>query len=312
MKHFEKKIVGIIGSMALAAAASSVHAENLRYAVGKVAFEESAVGITANMPDGSSLQVETLPGGKVWPLLQLDEYGRLYIAGTVIDTQSGKKILPALGKPGLKENQRIRYPYGLSVAAEGGNLAFFQHGARCSIQANALARTNDKSPLELLKDQNISFAVSDKAVLALATRFGEDGAVSGYSVKGIDIQHCKLAFDTDLGNPDLLVEFGWTKAGGWWLTGSVEQTLLRSTDGRHWARQELASGVYSLTSSYVASPNEIWLAAGLTGKTKDSDAMLVHSADAGKTWSNIGHGDQLLKRLPPFWLEGIKRGATTP
>jgi hypothetical protein len=38
-----------------------------------------------------------------------------------------------------------------------------------------------------------------------------------------------------------------------------------------------------------------------------SPFKVVYSGDGGQTWSGINKHDPLLKNIPPYWLEGIRR-----
>jgi hypothetical protein len=67
-----------------------------------------------------------------------------------------------------------------------------------------------------------------------------------------------------LEDPDFLIELAWSKKGGWWISGSIEQTLLSSADGIEWTPAPLDRAISSLISSYVVNRDEIWLAAVLS------------------------------------------------
>lgn len=242
--------------------------------------------------------VSVLPGGKTWPLLALDAGGRIYAGATVIDARTGR-VTP--GEPALA------LPAGVSVAVDGDGYLLRQGRHACRLPLRRLHVAHGKSPLEVLKDANLAFAGNARQLLALATQFSADGKVAGYLVERIDVARCTVSVEQQLGNPDLLVELGYAPGGGWWVTGSIEQTLLHSTDGRHWRKVRLPDGLSSLASSYVADAREIWLAAVWPGANGPSPYLLVYSGDGGRHWRNLADGDPLLARIPAGWLEGQKR-----
>lgn len=248
--------------------------------------------------------VEMLPGGKPWPLVALDEAGRLYVGGSVVDTASGRLLRSAPG---------VSLPYGVQLAVAPDGYRITRAGGRaCVLSLKQLGLSGGKNALQALQDANIAFAAAPRRVLALSTQFGADGNVAGYTVAGIDTAACKVAHSARLGNPDLLVELNRSSAGGWWITGSSEQTLLRSSDGRRWRKVELPAALSSLVSSYVVNDKEIWLAAALGGDTGEHPYMLVYSGDGGSSWASLRKDDPLLGKLPPAWLEGQRRKVPAP
>lgn len=282
----------------LGLAAASVHADELRYKIGNTAFSEDMHRITIHTVPPTSIDI--LPGGKPWPLLALDESGHIYAGGEVIDAASGqrnKELRPALA----------RYPHGVQVDVTAGGYAMRRNAAHCHFAAKDFGLGKEKSPLEFLRDGNLRIATSERAIVALVTQFSAEGKVGAYQLERIDLRSCKVASTKKLGNPDLLVELASSSGGGWWITGSIEQTLLRSPDGKRWNKVRLPKDLSSLISSYATSPSEIWLAAMLASDTDLHPYMLVHSADGGKTWVSLKKDDPLLKRVPAAWLEGQKR-----
>jgi len=296
--------IGLMISSLLGLAVAGAHAEELHYKVGNTAFSEDMHRITIHMVP--PISIEILPGGKPWPLLALDESGQIYAGGEIIDaasTQRKKELRPALA----------RYPHGVQVEVKEGGYEVRRGATRCHFPAKSLGLGSEKSPLEFLKNGNLRIATSKNAILALVTRFSVTGKVGAYQLDRIELGSCKIVSTRKLRNPDLLVELASSSAGGWWITGSIEQTLLRSRDGKRWQQVRLPKDLSSLISSYVVNPNEIWLAAMLATDTDLHPYMLVHSADAGKTWVSLKKDDPLLKRVPGAWLEGQKRiaeGAT--
>ncbi len=246
-----------------------------------------------------AVSVEILPGGRTWPALSLDEAGRIYAGGTVIDGATGRVVEHA--------DAALVLPHGVEVAVLDERYRFRRGGKECRLSPQQLHLDGKKSALDALKGANLALASASDALLALATRFGPDGSVVDYLVERIDIGRCQVVMQKRLGNPDLLVELGHSDRGGWWITGSVEQTLLRSRNGRHWGKVRLPVGLSSLVSSYVVNEREIWLAAALPDGDGPSPYLLVYSGDGGKRWRNLLTDDPLLARIPLAWLEGQKR-----
>lgn len=273
------------------------------YRIGATGFTEDEHGIVIHAHE--PLKLEVRPGGRVWPPLVVDDGGRIYAGGTVIDALSGR-VLQAGG------GGAIAMPYGIQVVPEAGGYRFRNRatpGRDCLLPLSKLNAGGGKPALQAMKDANVMFASSPRGVVGLATHFGADGKVSGYTASLIDTVTCKLAHSTPLGNRDLLVELAASKSGGWWITGSVEQTLLRSADGRRWRKVALPAQVSSLVSSYAVNDKEIWLAAAQGGEADDKPYMLSYSGDGGASWASLRRDDPLLGRLPPAWLEGQRRRA---
>lgn len=279
---------------------ASAQSDALRYTVGNTVFSESEHQLVIHTKPPTLVEIQ--PGGRPWPPVSVDEFNRIHAGATVIDAASGKQFAGPVPADAV-----ARYPHGVALAADGTGFQFSRNGVRCHLPLARLGVGAVKPPLASLKDGNIRIATSDRAILALVTQFSGEGTVSGYQVDLIDLASCKVAAVNELGNPDLLVELAWSPRGGWWITGSIEQTLLRSSNGKTWRKVKLPHDLSSLISSYAASPTEIWLAAMLASDSDQTPYMLVYSGDAGKTWRSLKKDDALLERLPPAWLEGRKR-----
>lgn len=180
--------------------------------------------------------------------------------------------------------------------------------SQCNLPYKSLGAPRGRSPYEALQVANIKLAASKDKILALVTSFLSDGQTSRYHVLSIDPRTCKASLAAKLGDPDLLVELGQSRHGGWWITGSIEQTLLTSRDGKKWSKARLPEGLSSLVSSYVVDSKQIWLA-GILDNSDDHPNLLVYSGDGGITWSNLKRDDALLSKVPAGWLEGQKRKA---
>jgi hypothetical protein len=277
--------------------------ETLHYKVGSVAFTEDVdkIQIQSDPP----LLIEVRPGGKTWPPLQLDETGRIFAGPAVIDPATGKHI--ALQAGGTSPNaDSVMFPNELEVKPNSTGYEFRQRHSHCNVSYKDLRAPADRSPLKALQAANVKLAASDDKILVLVSSFLGDGRTIRYHIRAIEPRTCKVSELAKLGDPDLLVELGRTRHGGWWVTGSIEQTLMTSKDGRKWRSVKLPKGLSSLVSSYVVDDKQIWLA-GVLGDSKEHPNQLVYSADGGASWTNLKKDDSLLAKVPAGWLEGQKR-----
>jgi hypothetical protein len=271
-----------------------------RYHIGKIAFHEKPGQLTITLPSSRSLPVDLLGGGE-WPPVVMAENGQLSVGKVLIDSVSGTV---------LSETRQAR---GLTLTAGKHGFSLRRNGAHCTLSRAALGLSTAMSPLNYLKSRHVQIVASDTAVLALTRQDSDDPTQDrhAYAIKNIDMGACKVSATRALGDPDYLVELGWTSKGGWWITGSIEQTLLRSGDGLTWTAVPLDSNAMGLISSYVVDANEIWLAAFMPDAARpDLDAFeLLYSHDAGQTWRGVRPGDALMRSIPPYWLEGARRSA---
>jgi hypothetical protein len=274
-----------------------------RYHIGKIAFHEKPGQLTITLPSSRSLPVDLLGGGE-WPPVVMAENGQLSVGKVLIDSVSGTV---------LSETRQAR---GLTLTAGKHGFSLRRNGAHCTLSRAALGLSTAMSPLNYLKSRHVQIVASDTAVLALTRQDSDDPTQDrhAYAIKKIDMGACKVSAARALGDPDYLVELGWTSKGGWWITGSIEQTLLRSGDGLTWTAVPLDSNAMGLISSYVVDANEIWLAAFMPDAARpDLDAFeLLYSHDAGQTWRGVRPGDALMRSIPPYWLEGARRSAAYP
>lgn len=267
------------------------------YQIGVVKISENDRKIVVNSTP--PVAVSILPGGTTWPPLSIDEGGNIYAGNIVIDGATGTAV--------MHPKATLALPHGVEMSETHDHLQFRHNGKNCSFSLQQLGLNKQRTALAALKNSNIKFSSTATALLALVTQFGPDGRVSNYRVEQLDLGLCRISFFSDMGNPDLLVESGHSAEGGWWMTGSIEQTLMQSGDGRHWRKAVLPRDLSSLISAYVVNPREIWLAAMLPADEAESPYLLVYSGDGGKSWRNVVADDRVLERLPSGWLEGQKR-----
>ncbi|MYN04486.1 hypothetical protein GTP41_20550 [Pseudoduganella sp. DS3] len=266
-----------------------------QFKVGNVTISEDSerVRVQAEPP----ITLQTLPAGRIWPPLQLDESGRIHAGALIVDPASGKHLSTRPGAALL--------PNGLEVSDTPTGYALRHGRGRCTVSYKELGAPAGRSPLAALQAYNVQFSASSSTVLALVTDFLQDGQTR-YHVQRIDPATCKSKRTARLGDPDLLVELGYSRRGGWWITGSTEQTLMASRDGAKWRRIQLPADLSSLISSYLVDDKQIWLA-GILGDMDQHPHLLVYSADGGNSWTSLKAKDPLLDKLPAGWLEGQRR-----
>jgi hypothetical protein len=262
--------------------------------------DATAISIQTPIP----LRVRILPGGHTWPVLTLDEAGSVYVGDRVVAANESDKLSSSVSHP---DERVVALPHGYRVTALANAYRISRGRNVCTLAPRELGLAGDKGPLEALKYGNVVFNASDRQLLALSTWLGAEKSDTTYSVIDIDLVHCRV-HGTSLGNPDLLVELNRSAGGGWWVTGSIEQTLLRSENGRDWRPVALPEDLSSLVSAYIVDSSNIWLAGILPGSLdNDNDPLLIHSSDGGKSWKNISRADPVLKTLPIGWFEGWRR-----
>lgn len=295
------KAVGFVLMGLLSSQAAVADVIPFDYQLGATSVTEDAEQILIHASPPISIAI--LPGGRNWPVLSLGEDGRVYAGPKVLDGATGRLL--------MQSDATLLLPHGVEVTALADGYRLRRGGRDCQLSLPQLHLGPGKTALQNLQDYNLVLTASETGLLALVTQFGEDGQDDNYLLESIDTQTCKVTVGKSLGNPDLLVELGHSARGGWWLTGSIEQTLLRSSDGRDWHPVKLPEGLSSLISSYVVDNNEIWLAAILPDETP-SPHLLVHSADGGRHWRNLVQDDPLLAKVPAAWLEGQRRRVVQP
>lgn len=267
------------------------------YRVGATVMSEDAHQIVVHAVNPVTISIQ--PGGTTWPVLSLDDTGRIYAGNIVIDAASGKAV--------VHDNATLTLGHDIEISTSASGFVIRQSGKSCALSARTMGLDPRRSALDAIRTANVAFSSGANALLALVTQFGADGKVAHYLVDKIDIHHCSVTHQENIGNPDLLLELGNSAQGGWWMTGSIEQTLLQSFDGRHWRSIPLPAGLSSLISAYVTNDREIWLAGILPSDESASPYLIVYSDDGGRHWRNIVQDDLALARLPAGWLEGQRR-----
>ncbi len=279
-----------------------------KFNIGKIEFIASHTSVKILRENQPPVTVEILPGGKFWPPVKHDAQGRFFVGDKIVDTNTGK-----ITQVRLRDDNSFLLNSTIAISPKDIKQRFkIRTGTiNCTLQLKKLGfgSENKKSASALVQHYNVQFTASDKEILALQTHFDASGNdVATYKVSSINPLNCQVLSQTKLGDPDLLVELGWSKEGGWWIIGSIEQTLLRSRDGKHWQTSPLPEDISSMVSGYMVSDKEIWLAAGMASHTEEDDPMLLRSLDGGKTWASFKQDAPELNTMPPYWMEGIQRG----
>lgn len=198
-------------------------------AFGQVApyeFHLGAVRVTADaatmvIHTPVPLNIQILPGGHTWPLLALDEVGNIYAGDKIVKSQQPDRTVQD-GEYDDENTVALSNDYRVTALADGYRVT--KGSTVCTFAPRQLGLAGDKQPLAALKSANIVFRASARKLLALSTRLGAEKSDTSYSIIDIDLAHCRV-HGTHLGNPDLLIELNESSGGGWWATGSIEQTL---------------------------------------------------------------------------------------
>lgn len=249
--------------------------------------------------------IDIFMGGHMWPRLSLDEEGRIYAGATVIDPLTGRLESPRLT---VDANETVQLlPSGMRLMAAPKGFRIQQQDRTCSFSRGQLGLSGGRSAIDDLQSGYLVVSVSNNKILALSTQLNKAGNIAGYRVSKIDLSSCSVK-PVSLARTDMFVELGGSSRGGWWLTGSIEQSLLRSPDGIRWHSVPLPANVHGLVSSYIVDDMEIWLAASNADDyLGDGDPELLFSDNGGRAWRTIRQNDPYLRRLPKGWLEGQQR-----
>jgi hypothetical protein len=251
--------------------------------------------------DGKTIWVKDR-AGSYWPPIHIDELGFIYVGDKVLDNTTGLKI-----RDGNDPNLVIvGSRFGVLGGVSTKTLTLLRKDGVCKIKLaslqSGLAGAQGKDVLR----GRMHFVESASALAVLSAVFDETGKLK-YRASIVAPQTCRVISSVDLGNPDLLVELGWSPAGGFWIAGAQEPTLLRSDDGRTWTALKLPQQYSELMSAYIPERNEIWLAAQDGNDAAVDSPDLMYSGDGGKTWQTLTWNSPLLNQVPKYWLEGQMR-----
>lgn len=275
-----------------------------QYTTGKLQFDETPDKITIYSSRRRLLDIQVVPGGGLWPPVVLDQDGTINAGRALISAKTGRMSM----SPTVGNAKVLNLGNGISAVLDSAILRLLTAKTTCTLKPSQFGFEDTAVFLDLLKNEDIVLTASDKEVLALThMRISEaDGDRNEYLVWKIELQRCHLSTPTSLGDPDYLVELAWSRAGGWWISGVKEPTLLRSQDGKTWVTVALSREISNLISTYIVDDKEIW-AAAIMGAEDQEPYELIVSHDGGLNWSGAMIDNRTISQLPRYWFEGLRR-----
>lgn len=303
-----KQVVFLVATSCVAAC-SIADTPAQSFSIGKLRVTESGDHLLISSIDGSKVSVRVEPGGVLWPPLVIEDTGRVNVGRFLLDAKSGR----VFANSSKGEQDFLNLGHGVSVQLKKGSVNVRREGKLCTIAISKFGFEGAAPPADLIKNSDLLLATSDTDMLVLTRKTVEaaEGRRMEYAVKKIVMSRCAVDLLEDLGDPDYLVEMDWSKRGGWWITGSKEQTLLRSGDGKKWTQVPMHEDISSLFSAYIVDANEIWVAAMMAGAKGSEPFELAYTLDNGASWIGVHPGDPATAKIPRFWLEGARRTATS-
>jgi hypothetical protein len=276
----------------------------IQLSVGNIRIlQEYGAFVEFHLKDGEVILVKDR-GGSYWPPIFTDNAGIFYIGDKVISASTGRLV-----KDKKNANMVVLGSYnGLIADGFDGQLKILNKNKICTVADDTLGLNTAHTPaIELLKNTSLRFVDSSGPIVSLVTLSGEKPSDTHYRIVSISPDSCRVLSSVDIGNPDYLVELAWSPKGHWWITGSNENILLRSTNAKDWITTKLPSNISETVSSYISSDRDFWVAAIDSSQPLDAGPLIIHSGDGGKTWVPLKWGDSLMREIPPFWLEGQMR-----
>lgn len=240
--------------------------------------------------------------GFYWPPINIDQGGYFYVGSKTIDSTTG-----AIVAVNPDRNSIVLGRHYVVAPDDARNALKIEHGGReCIVGVERLGlSSSDGRPSDVLRGV-VRFVDADGPLVGFV-KLGEGKEGNArYQAIRISPDTCHVDI-VDLGNPDLLVEIGWTPGGHWWITGATEGTLIRSNDGKNWVSSSLPSEISQLVSAHVVDKDRIWLAANDSRSRGVDDAQIIYSGNGGKTWIPVTQSGKLVSGVPKFWLEGQMR-----
>lgn len=305
MAWIKKLALLAMGSCIAACGTAGTPAQS--YSLGKLRIVESSDLLVISAIDGSKARVRIEAGGGLWPPLVIEDTGRVNAGSVQLDAKSGR----VLTKDGAVAKDVLQLGHGVTAQLRKESIQLQREGKRCTIAVSKFGLSNPMPPADLIRARDLLLATSDSDTLALTrnTVEGPEGRRREYAVKKVDMARCSVKLLQDLGDPDYLVEMDWSKDGGWWITGSKEQTILRSADGSKWTQVPVNEDIASLFSTHIVNANEIWVAAMMVAPPGSEQFDLAYSPDNGANWIGVRPSDPAMAKIPAFWLEGVRRAA---
>ncbi|RQS16363.1 hypothetical protein DIE07_02455 [Burkholderia sp. Bp9002] len=269
-------------------------------------FQKYSRYLRFELADGRHVAV-TDTAGFYWPPVNTDTQGRFHVGNKTIDSATGRMVKTSADRHAIVLGSRY------TVSADDARHAVrIRRGAHvCEVDVGKLGLDPADGPASEFLHGAIRFVDADGPLVGVVTLRGRDAGDTRYLAVRIAPDTCAVT-STDLGNPDLLVELGWTPSGHWWITGSIEGTLIRSDDGITWTTTKLPDHISQAVSAYIVDPSHVWLAANYSPIADKDNPELVYSEDGGKTWTPLTWQSSLMSRVPPYWLEGQMRARGKP
>lgn len=244
-------------------------------------------------------KIETIGGIYYWPWLNIGENGvisagnmEIFSATGTVRKLSDNKSMLLLGN-GFSLQTKDRHSF--SIQHE-------QHS--CHFNSKEFGNFDSEYSIrDLFRLGFLRFSSANTYLIALS-KHRKNTDDTEYQTSRIDFPSCKVVASEPLDQQDFFVELGWTNKGGWWLVGSVEQTLFRSNDGLHWDKVNLPKDTQSMMSAYAKTEDEIWIAARINPESAGTGPMLAKSEDHGKTWIEVRFQSKDIESLPYYWLTG--------
>lgn len=248
-------------------------------------------------------KIEIIGELKFWPWFVVGDNGVISAGNKDINTKTGEVTVVASNKGALSIGN------GFILEIMGSNrLQLTKGGDSCRVNiSNFGSFEAGVSILDLLRLGHLYIASADTYLVAL-TKNIDNYDSSEYRTSRIDFPSCEVTSANKLEDQDYFAEIGWTKNGGWWLVGSIEQTLLRSDNGLKWSEVNIPKNTNALLGAYPKTANEIWIAARIDPARAGMGPMLAKTDDGGLTWREVTFQSKDLKGLPYYWLEGRLRG----
>lgn len=272
----------------------------------QVVLEQEKNFVTLQHKSRKLIKADAIGGTRYWPWLFLSDAGAIDVGGLNINTRTGKAVRVSTNKNALS----IGNGFVLEITG-ADKLRLSKGGGSCEVRIDAFGNYEAAiSIIDLLRFSHIYMVSADTYLVALSRHLNEVGDPD-YRTSRIDFPTCAVTPSSRITNQDFFVDIGWTRNGGWWLVGSIEQTLLRSDDGLSWREVNLPEPTSALLSAYVKTDLEIWIAARIDPQRVGKGPMLAKSVDGGKTWRELTFESKDLEKVPYYWLEGRARAQAT-
>jgi hypothetical protein len=306
--NFSRKVIRkyILAVFFLGQCGVSFGSENINFGVVTIANGEQSLEIRSRAK--LLKNIENVGGIYYWPWLNIGDDGVISSGNIEIISKTGtvRKL--------SNDKSMLSLGNGFSVQIQDRHSFSIQHNQHsCHFNSKEFGDFDSEYSIkELFSLGFLRLSSANTYLIALSKhRINIDD--SEYKTSRIDFPSCKVLTSEPLPQQDFFVELGWTNKGGWWLVGSVEQTLFRSTNGVHWDKVNLPKDTQSLMSAYVKTEDEIWIAARTNPESAGTGPMLAKSGDRGKTWTEVNFQSKDIEGLPYYWLKGrIRSQSNSP